>query len=116
VDSGVGGRLGPRIGEHLRALAARHQVLCVTHLPAVAAAAHEHFRVRKAVAAGRTATRVEAVTGEDRIEEVADMIAGGAAHATARAEARRLLEGDGRPGTPARGGAKSRVTPKRPRA
>lgn len=91
VDSGVGGRLGPKIGEHLRALSTRHQVLCVTHLPAVAAAAHDHFRVRKAVTAGRTSTSVEALSGSARIEEVADMIAGGAAHETARAEARRLL-------------------------
>ncbi|MBL8857612.1 MAG: DNA repair protein RecN [Planctomycetes bacterium] len=91
VDSGVGGRLGPKIGEHLRALSARHQVLCVTHLPAVAAAAHDHFRVRKTVEGGRTQTAVEVLNGTARIAEVADMIAGGAAHETALAEARRLL-------------------------
>jgi len=83
--------LGPKIGEHLRALSARHQVLCVTHLPAVAAAAHDHFRVQKFVVESRTLTHVERLTGDARIDEVADMIAGGAAHATARAEAQRLL-------------------------
>jgi DNA repair protein RecN (Recombination protein N) len=92
VDSGVGGRLGPKVGEHLRALSDRHQVLCVTHLPAIAALAHRHFKVVKRVTGGRTQTLVEELSGDGRVEEVADMIAGGAAHATARAEARRLLD------------------------
>jgi len=92
VDAGVGGRLGPKVGEHLRALASGgHQILCVTHLPAIAALAHRHFKVEKHVAGGRTRTEVVELAGEPRVEEVADMIAGGAAHATARAEARRLL-------------------------
>lgn len=93
VDSGVGGRLGPKVGEHLRALSDRHQILCVTHLPAIAAVAHRHFKVEKKVASGRTSTSVAALDGDARVEEVADMIAGGAAHATARAEAKRLLSG-----------------------
>lgn len=92
VDAGVGGRLGPKVGEHLRALAGHgHQVLCVTHLPGIAALADRHFRVEKKVEKGRTRTTVVELEGEARVEEVADMIAGGAAHATARAEARRLL-------------------------
>ena len=94
VDAGVGGRLGPRVGEHLRGLAAGgHQVLCVTHLPGIAALAERHFKVEKAVEKGRTRTRAVELEGEARVEEIADMIAGGAAHATARAEARRLLTG-----------------------
>lgn len=91
IDSGVGGRLGPKVGEHLRALAATHQVVCVTHLPAIAAMAHEHLKVKKEVRGARTKTLVAALAGEERVEEIADMIAGGAAHATARAEAQRLL-------------------------
>ena len=91
VDAGVGGRLGPQVGEHLRTLGRGHQVLCVTHLPAIAALADHHFRVSKSVKAGRTRTEVVKLDGDARIDEVADMIAGGAAHATARAEARRLL-------------------------
>jgi len=91
VDAGVGGRLGPQVGEHLRTLGRGHQVLCVTHLPAIAALADHHFRVSKSVKAGRTRTEVAKLAGDARIDEVADMIAGGAAHATARAEARRLL-------------------------
>ena len=91
IDAGVGGRLGPNVGEHLRELAHHHQILCVTHLPAIAALADRHLRVSKAFQGGRTLTSVEALEGEARVEEVADMIAGGADHETARAEARRLL-------------------------
>lgn len=91
VDAGVGGRLGPQVGEHLKTLGRGHQVLCVTHLPAIAALADHHFRVSKSVKKGRTVTEVTRVIDDARVDEVADMIAGGAAHATARAEARRLL-------------------------
>jgi len=94
IDSGVGGRLGPEVGEHLRKLSEHHQILCVTHLPAIAAAAHHHFKVEKHARDGRTRTGVTRLEGRARIDEVADMIAGGAEHKTARAEARRLLAGD----------------------
>ncbi len=93
IDAGVGGRLGPAVGEHLRQLGTGHQVLVVTHLPAIAALADQHFRVSKLVRGGRTHTSVARLAGDARVAEVADMIAGGAAHATARAEAQRLLGG-----------------------
>ncbi|MEW6073641.1 MAG: DNA repair protein RecN [Planctomycetota bacterium] len=92
IDAGVGGRLGPEVGAHLRRLAAHHQVLCVTHLPGIAARAHHHLRTVKEVRGGRTRTTVEILPADARVAEIADMIAGGAAHATARAEAARLLE------------------------
>ncbi len=92
IDSGVGGRLGPTVGAHLRKLGAHHQVLCVTHLPAIAAMASVHQRVEKKIDGGRTRTRVEALDGERRVREIADMIAGGKDQETARAEARRLME------------------------
>lgn len=92
IDSGVGGRLGPKVAKHLRLLGRRHQVLCVTHLPAIAAAADVHLKVSKSTRAGRTSTQLEQLAGEAREREVADMIAGGRDQATARAEARRLLD------------------------
>jgi DNA repair protein RecN (Recombination protein N) len=92
IDSGVGGRLGPELGQHLRTLSAHHQILCVTHLPAVAAAAHQHLRVHKTVECGRTRTRVELLGRDERVAEIADMLSGGRQQATAQAEARRLLE------------------------
>jgi DNA repair protein RecN (Recombination protein N) len=91
IDAGVGGRLGPAVGAHLRNLAEQHQVVCVTHLPAIAAVAHKHLRVTKSVRSGRTHTAVAELRGDARVEEIADMIAGGSAHETARAEARRLM-------------------------
>jgi DNA repair protein RecN (Recombination protein N) len=91
IDAGVGGRLGPEVGRHLRGLAETAQVLCVTHLPAIAAHAHVHLRAAKEVKQNRTRTRVASLSGEERVREVAAMIAGGADAATARAEAARLL-------------------------
>ncbi len=91
IDSGVGGRLAPRVGAHLRALGEHHQILCVTHLPAVAAAAHRHLRVEKRTDEGRTRTWVQELALDARVSEVADMISGGADADTAQAEARRLL-------------------------
>jgi DNA repair protein RecN (Recombination protein N) len=91
IDSGVGGRLGPEVGAALRALGEQHQILCVTHLPAIAAAASRHLALAKEVRAGRTRTTIASLDGEARVAEVADMIAGGADEQTARAEARRLL-------------------------
>jgi len=91
VDAGVGGRLGPKVARHLEALGDHHQILCVTHLPAIAARAARHVRVRKEVEGGRTRTRIEILTGDSRVAEIADMIAGGAAEPTALAEAQRLL-------------------------
>jgi DNA repair protein RecN (Recombination protein N) len=91
IDSGVGGHLAPRVGDHLRALSRGDQVLCVTHLPAIAAAADRHLCVSKHVEAGRSRTVVAVLEAEARVGEVANMIGGGADHETARAEARRLL-------------------------
>jgi len=92
IDAGVGGRLGPEVGAHMHRLGEREQVLCVTHTPAIAAWADLHLCSSKEVQKGRTRTAVRSLSGEERIVEVADMIAGGSAHATARAEAKRLLK------------------------
>ncbi|MDF1838514.1 MAG: hypothetical protein P1V35_11650 [Planctomycetota bacterium] len=91
VDTGVGGRLGPEVADHLARLASHHQVLCVTHLPAIAARAAGHLKVEKTTEKGRTHTHVVALFGKGREMEIADMIAGGGDQKTALAEARRLL-------------------------
>ena len=94
IDSGVGGHLAPKVAKHLRTLAIGDQVLCVTHLPAIAAAADMHLKVAKEAKGERWHTVVAELEGEERVLEVADMIGGGAGHKTARAEARRLLGRD----------------------
>ena len=92
VDSGVGGRVAELIGRHLRRLAGSCQVLCVTHLPQVASQAHGHLTVRKGANGAMTSVRVRAVTGEDRIEEVARMLAGAKVTERSRAHAREMLD------------------------
>ncbi len=76
VDEGVGGRAGSVVGEALRRLAARHQVLCVTHLPQVAAYGARHFVVTKASDDARTWSDIEEVEGEARLREIALMLGG----------------------------------------
>ncbi len=91
VDAGVGGRLAPKVGRHLRSLGEHYQILCITHLPAVAAIAHTHLEVEKSVQGERTTTLVRRLSGEKRVEVIADMIAGGGEQQTALKEAERLL-------------------------
>lgn len=74
IDQGIGGRVGTVVGRKLWALGASHQVLCVTHLPQLAAFAGQHLHVTKAVRDGRTATHVDTLTGERRQRELALMM------------------------------------------
>jgi DNA repair protein RecN (Recombination protein N) len=91
VDSGVGGRTGHAIGAKLAELAGVCQVLCVTHLPQIAALAHHHLAVRKVTERGRTRIAVEVLQGEDRVDEIARMLSGPTPTDTARRHARELL-------------------------
>src|SRR5438874_364905 len=76
IDANVGGEIANAVGEKMRKLAADHQVLCITHLPQVAAAAGTHFVVTKEVTGGRTFSRLEEVKGKARQEEIARMLGG----------------------------------------
>ncbi len=89
VDAGIGGRVADAVGERLRALGRRGQVLCITHLPQVAACGDTHYRVSKVVQDGRTITRVDCLGSEERIDEVARMMGGRDLSAKVRAGARR---------------------------
>jgi DNA repair protein RecN (Recombination protein N) len=91
VDAGVGGAVAEVVGRKLRTLSKRHQVLCVTHLPQVASQADQHFSVRKHVEKGRTITEAVALSEDERIDEVARMLAGEAVTETARRHARELV-------------------------
>lgn len=92
VDAGIGGRVAEVVGRKLKALAGRQQVVCVTHLPQIAALADRHLAVRKQVARGRTQTSVESLSVDGRIEEVARMLGGETVSATARQHAREMLK------------------------
>ena len=92
VDTGIGGRSADPIGRSLWSLARRHQVLCVTHLPQIAAHADAHYRIAKRERDGRTVTEVERLDREGRIVELAAMLGGGPGDAAALASARELLD------------------------
>jgi len=92
VDAGIGGRVAEVVGRRLRALAERHQVLCVTHLPQVAALAEQHFVVRKKVERSRTLTEVELLDDGGRVEELARMLAGESVTDAARRHAREMVK------------------------
>jgi DNA repair protein RecN (Recombination protein N) len=96
IDAGIGGRVADVVGKKLRGIAESFQVLCITHLPQIAAAGHVHFHISKHVANGRTHTQVVRLTDAARVEELARMIGGAAPTDAARAAARELL-GDLRP-------------------
>jgi DNA repair protein RecN (Recombination protein N) len=91
IDAGLGGRAGETLGKSLKRIAAQHQVLCVTHLPQVAAQADVHLQVRKREESGRTITEVRRLTGDERMRELASMLAGDGAGSGAEAAARELL-------------------------
>jgi len=92
VDAGVGGQVAQQIGDCLREVGRQQQVLAVTHLASVAAKADHHFVIEKLVSKGATTTTVRAVEGEDRVREVARMLAGDEITPQARALAVQLLE------------------------
>jgi len=91
VDAGVGGRVADRVGRMLAELAGHHQVLCITHLPQIAAFAESHYRVDKHVDGGRTQTRITRVEGAERVEEIARMAGGESVGAATLEHARELL-------------------------
>ena len=91
VDSGIGGAVSDIVGQKLRALGEKRQVLCVTHLPQVAAQGHAHYRVSKAPVESMTQSSVELLGAKDREEELARMLGGVEVSKEARAAAKRLL-------------------------
>jgi DNA repair protein RecN (Recombination protein N) len=91
VDAGIGGRAAERVGRALAELAETHQVLCITHLPQIAAFADTHFRVSKSTRKGRTHTQIERIDAEERVEEIARMAGGEAVSEATRQHARDLM-------------------------
>jgi len=92
IDIGIGGRSGEVIGRKLWKLSRHHQVICVTHLPQIAAFADSQYRVSKQSAGDRTVSTIEALQGEARFKELAVMIGGPRYTASALNAARELIE------------------------
>jgi len=91
VDAGIGGRAADRVGRVLSELAGEHQVLCITHLPQIAARGRTHFRVVKRERAGGSCVQVERLSNEERVEEIARMAGGEVVSETTRRHAQELL-------------------------
>ncbi len=97
VDAGIGGAVAATVGKLLQTLATRRQVLCVTHLPQVAAFADAHFRVTKASAKDGVASDLTKLSAAERVEEIARMLGGAEITAKTRAHAKELYEQHRRP-------------------
>jgi DNA repair protein RecN (Recombination protein N) len=92
VDAGIGGHTAEVVGHKLRDLARYHQILCVTHLPQIAAFGKSHYQVSKREAAGRTMTSVERLEGVMVVEEIARMLGGRGVTAATRTHAQEMLD------------------------
>jgi len=93
IDVGIGGRVAEIVGERLKQLGERYQVLCVTHQPQIARFADAHYRVVKEVVGGRTQVRVERLAQSERVEELARMLGGRQITDAVRQHARELIHG-----------------------
>lgn len=91
VDSGIGGSTADRVGQRLKRLSERHQVVCITHLPQIACYGDYHYVVRKKTHKGRTITAMQELTRKDRLEEIARMLGGERISAKTRAHAKEML-------------------------
>jgi DNA repair protein RecN (Recombination protein N) len=92
IDIGIGGRAAEAVGRKLKALSKAQQVLCVTHLPQIAAFADQHFVIEKQEKQGRTKTSIRLMNDDDRTEEIARMLSGERLTDTSRKHAEQMLK------------------------
>ena len=93
IDAGIGGATSEIIGEKLRDLARYHQIICITHLAPIASKGDSHFQVKKVVQNGRTQTLMVELGEEERLKEIARLLAGKVISDQAMAHAKEMLEG-----------------------
>jgi DNA repair protein RecN (Recombination protein N) len=91
VDAGIGGRVAEIVGRMLKQLGSRHQVMCITHLPQVAASADQQWQVDKSSANGTMSSRVTPLEAQQRVEEIARMLGGLKITETTRRHAAEML-------------------------
>jgi DNA repair protein RecN (Recombination protein N) len=92
VDQGIGGRVADLVGRRLKELTSRYQIICITHLPQIAAYGDHHFLVEKLVEGERTKTRIVKLDEEERVREIARMIGGESITVRSVDRAREMLE------------------------
>ena len=91
IDTGIGGEVAVSIGEHIKKLSTKHQILCISHLANIAVCADTHIKIEKSVNAQKTSISVRVITEQARIVEIARMLAGDSASAASLEHARVLL-------------------------
>lgn len=92
IDTGISGRIASVVGKNLKDVAEKHQVVCITHLPQIASAGESHFSVRKVIKGERSLTRVQSLSDEERIQEIAKLIGGETVSESAIQSAKELLQ------------------------
>jgi len=92
VDSGIGGKTADFVGKKLKEIAERNQVLCISHLPQIAAFADKHFLVGKKIESGKTFSFINRLSRDERVFEVARLMAGGSVNRDVEEAARQLIE------------------------
>ncbi len=92
IDTGIGGEIAVALGSHMKNLAAKKQILCITHLASIAVYADNQLKIQKGVEGSATATNVFPVTGEDRVKEIARMLSGDASTAQSLEHAASMLQ------------------------
>lgn len=90
IDSGISGRTAQKVSERLSYIAKKHQVLCITHLPQIAAMADTHFEIKKQVDDGKTVTRIHRLDHEEQVEELARLLGGAEITETVRESAEEM--------------------------
>jgi DNA repair protein RecN (Recombination protein N) len=96
IDIGIGGRAAEAVGQKLKTLSEAQQVICITHLPQIAAFADQHFLIEKGERGGRTHTGVRQMKREERVEEIARMLSGAKLTETSLKHAEQMLQGSGK--------------------
>lgn len=91
IDTGIGGEVALAVGGHLRKLSGRKQILCITHLASIAVRADNQIKIEKSAAAGKTVTRAFPISGSERVEEIARMLAGDGVSSASLQHAEELL-------------------------
>lgn len=91
IDTGIGGEVAVSVGQHIKKLATKKQIFCITHLASIAVCADTQIKIEKSVENRETSTRVYEITGEQRVEEIARMLSGDAVNEVSREHARSLL-------------------------
>ena len=91
IDFGIGGRAAEAVGQKLKALSRTQQVLCITHLPLIAAFADHHFVIEKTESRGRTQTNIRGMEDAERVREIARMLSGATLTETSLRHAENLL-------------------------